>query len=84
MAISLEQALAIAGEYVASQQPYPGWKYVVGSWKELADDWYFDHCIVPTSPETDQSGDGFGGAPGFFISKRTGWIRIASWADIRE
>ena len=78
--VSAEEARIIAREHLARQQAPPGWVYVESEGRELADDWYFDYRLEPAAAETDRD-QAFGGAPGFFISKRTGGIRIATWSD---
>jgi len=80
--ISADEAKTIAAEHLAYQKPPPGWRYVELPGQELADDWYFDYCLEPAASGTDQD-ERFGGAPGFFISKATGRIRIATWSDQR-
>jgi hypothetical protein len=78
--ISAQEAQIIAREHLTHQKAPPGWAYVESVGRELADDWYFDYQLEPAVPETDRE-EAFGGAPGFFISKLTGRIRIASWED---
>lgn len=83
--IELATALKTAADYIAAQPaPSPGYRYVHGPAQEVTNGWYFDHCIECDLNIPESEREMFGGAPGFLVSRETGYVSIVTWDQLHS
>lgn len=77
--LAYEDACRLAQSHLDSDPfPDPSYRWVLSEGKPIPEGWYFEYRFEPVSDDIDLD-DGFGGAPGYVVS-RSG-IRIVGWDD---
>jgi hypothetical protein len=81
------EALDLAHRHIIHQNTeaplHPDYEYVVTEPTEYADYWYFDHEFNHKADLPESEWLGFGGAPGYTVSKQTGEVTPISWQEKR-